>query len=362
MESEILISFVVPAYNAEDTLKKCVQSITASNDKRIEIIIIENGSTDNTLQIAKELASLDSRIKVFISEKGVSNARNFGIEKATGKWMVFVDADDRIINKKIKYLIVDAEEKDVDLVLYGHRKGTKLYPVSDADRTYKEVGVEQARIEMIENPTRYMQVWAKLFKLRIIRENQIIFDNRIRLSEDSDFMLRYGRYCGSIKFSSECIYQYTLNPVSTMRLFDGSKVADYIIAIGRSEQFVLNESDAIKKAFQKYILMHMYIIMVRDVFNCLNRQPYVKKYKKMTNIMEMQIFAQAIANINMIECINIRMLPLLFTKLKLYHLACFVFIVRSKHNYLKEKKASKRIEENYVQSTYIWNDGESWRC
>lgn len=96
MKSDIMVSFIIPAYNAEKTIESCIESIISYKGEELEVLIIENGSSDMTTEISQKLENRDARIKLYHSEKGVSNARNLGIQKATGKWIVFVDADDRV--------------------------------------------------------------------------------------------------------------------------------------------------------------------------------------------------------------------------------------------------------------------------
>ena len=122
-----LVSVVVPVYNAARTLEKCVDSLTSQTFDDVEILLINNGSTDNSLDVCKEIAGKDSRIKVIdISEKGVSAARNRGIELATGEFVTFVDADDWI-DPDVCKLFADLNAKhNYDLFCYSaqyHKKG-----------------------------------------------------------------------------------------------------------------------------------------------------------------------------------------------------------------------------------------------
>lgn len=104
MKNNICISFIIPAYNAENNLKLCVESIILNciDDKyenQIEILIIENGSIDRTMEVAKTIEQYDNRVRVYNSSKGVSKARNLGLKVARGDYIVFIDADDQL--KKI---------------------------------------------------------------------------------------------------------------------------------------------------------------------------------------------------------------------------------------------------------------------
>ena len=109
MNEKILISYIIPAYNAADTLERAVESITHTcNMEKCEILIVENGSTDYTNSVAlKLIQKYGENVKLIHSEKGVSRARNEGLKNARGEWIVFVDADDYIVSKSKKYIYED---------------------------------------------------------------------------------------------------------------------------------------------------------------------------------------------------------------------------------------------------------------
>lgn len=115
---DVKISVIVPVYNAEKTIDYCVQSIIQQTYKNLEIILVENGSTDNSLQKCKEYAEKDDRVKVFVSEKGVSKARNLGLEKMTGTYFAFVDSDDYIDITTYEKCLKKAVEEDADMTFY----------------------------------------------------------------------------------------------------------------------------------------------------------------------------------------------------------------------------------------------------
>ena len=93
----MLVSVIIPVLNGETRIKKCLESIINQNYKNVEIIVVDNGSQDSTTNIVNDLQKKDTRIKQYLcKEKGVSNARNFGIQKASGDYIMFVDADDTI--------------------------------------------------------------------------------------------------------------------------------------------------------------------------------------------------------------------------------------------------------------------------
>lgn len=336
MKSDIMVSFIIPAYNAEKTIESCIESIISYKGEELEVLIIENGSSDATTEISQELENKDARVKLYHSEKGVSNARNLGIQKALGKWIVFVDADDRVRTDQLENLFNDAEYQDADMILYGHCIQKNVKSVTMKEEKYVGEEVENVREKMLENPTRYMQAWAKLLNRELIVSNNLLFNTKMRLAEDSDFILRYSRFCKQIVLSPICIYEYSLNPVSTMRVFDATKEKDYIYAMSESSKWIKKESDRIKKAFDKYVLMHLNILFVRETFNALNDKKFKTKYKDMKRLIKVQIFRDALQRTRILECTSLRMFPILLMKINLLYSASIIYVVRAKMNYFAE--------------------------
>lgn len=340
MKSEILISVIIPAYNAESVLKRAVESITIpkQSSNRVEILIIENGSTDSTALVASELEQQYDCVHFLHSDKGVSKARNRGIEAATGKWIMFVDADDYLAADSFSIVINDALNSRFDLLLYGHEAGSKSNKVlpGESRMVFKNDSVEKCRIMMIENPTRYMQVWAKLFKKELIVENNIRFNETMCFSEDSDFTLRYSKYCNDICLCPEIVYHYSLDNASTMRMYDGKKVKGYISAMKETQKSLERENDQIHKAFEKYVLMHLNIALVREVFCLENPMSFFEKIKQMKPVIREDVFDNAIQNVHIKEGISLRMIPVFLLKYHFYVLAGLVYVVRARQNYIKE--------------------------
>ena len=121
-----MISVIVPVYNGSAYIERCINSITGSTFRDIEIIAVENGSTDNTWEVLEALAAGDSRIKPISTEiRGLSNARNIGIDHASGDWIAFVDADDYISPLMYERLAEAARTHGADLVLCDFAQGTE---------------------------------------------------------------------------------------------------------------------------------------------------------------------------------------------------------------------------------------------
>lgn len=208
------ISVVIPIYNAESSLDRCIQSIVSQTYTNIELILVNDGSTDNSLGICNNYATTDPRI-VVISQKnsGVSSARNRGIETARNEWITFIDADDYIDNKYIESLAQCANHTNHNtLIIQGHKKISKgeladkvVFPNILLQGTELQSVFEKHKI--IE----YGQPWAKLYNRNLLIEKNIRFNKQISYSEDMLFMLEYILHCNSIKYIEGAYYNYIVD-------------------------------------------------------------------------------------------------------------------------------------------------------
>ena len=336
MDNSILVSFIIPAYNAASTLAACVDSITCRKSNDYEIIIVENGSSDSTYQLALFLTKEYPQIKVFQSKKGVSNARNLGIEEAVGKWIFFVDADDKLISEKINSVFDDAVKSSSDLIIYSHIAGSESRPVTDAARSFKNAEVENARIIMLESPTRYMTVWAKLFRRDIANNYNIRFNSELSFSEDSHFIFNYTKHCAEITFSEEAVYNYVLSECSAVRTLNSGKIDSYLLALNETAKLTYGESGAVKAAFNCFVLMHLNLIGVHEVFAVNSKGSFAEKTRTFKTLCLNPVFNTPLNELKITDCNRLAMLPPLFAKMRLYALSGIVLALRSFQNKRKE--------------------------
>lgn len=333
-KENIKISFIIPAYNAEKTIDRAVFSIESISELDKEIIIIENGSTDKTEQVALELASKYGNIKILKSEQGVSRARNKGIESAAGEWLCFVDADDYLADNAGKILLKYCD-KIYDLIAFSYMAGKKQKSITSKERIYDKEQKNDCICNMLENPTLYMQVWAKLFKKSVIVKNKILFDDELKVAEDSDFTLHYLICCKSVCMSPDIQYHYAIDAASTMRTYSGDKLNNYINAM-RCTVSSLEFSDLmLQKAVHKYVLVHFNVAMVREVFSKKCIMDFSNRYRLMKKSQKEPIFKDAMDSIRIIECFKIRFLPFIFLKLHISIVAALIYRLRA---YINEKK------------------------
>lgn len=205
------VSIIVPIYNTEKYLEKCINSILKQSFSDFELLLVDDGSTDNSGKICDVYASMDKRIITFHKENGgVSSARNVGLKHAKGEWITFVDSDDEIA---VNYLECLYTTDEVDFVVADTElpDGTTLMPDPKPVTEILEINSHQAYLETQFSKMYFWIMASKLFKKRIIHENTLLFNSKLRISEDSCFIFQYLQYAKNIKFILCPIYFYNTN-------------------------------------------------------------------------------------------------------------------------------------------------------
>ena len=209
-----MISVIIPVYNVENYLRQCLDSILNQTYTDFEVICVNDGSTDNSLNILKEYAQKDSRIKVISQKnKGPSKARNVGLKHANSEYICFIDSDDKIEPDFFEKLYAVRDMSDLITVKINY-----LNPTPDKQRWYnkfnlkKETGLYKLTPSLFTKIT--MAVWGKLFKKSIIDKYKIKFQNG--LHEDSNFLYCYMSHIESIYYINEELYIYTVQNTSSL--------------------------------------------------------------------------------------------------------------------------------------------------
>lgn len=328
--NQLLLSVIIPAYNAETSITGTVQSIYREFQMAIpyEIIVVENGSIDQTTRVVEKLAAQMTCVKLYHSEKGVSNARNAGIANATGKWLMFVDADDELHLGCGKRIIDIMQNSEADLCLFGHMNGKEIRRVCEKTEVFNGKNVEQARIRLLEAPTRYMQVWSKLFLRQRIVDAGIQFEPKLRFSEDSDFTFQYTAYCQMITFYMDILYDYRINTASVMHTFDEKKLDGYVQAMRIMEKRLAGESAAVQQAGHQYILAHFHIAMVNGVFSTDHSGLFTNKVDKIRQTARKPVFRKAIREVSLKSGGMVSRVTVFLLKGHLYGLLGIVYTFR----------------------------------
>lgn len=201
------VSIIVPVYNAAHTLPDCLKSILSQEGVDYEVVLVNDGSTDDSGMVCDRLAVEDSRVTVIHQlNGGVSSARNAGLQASSGEYVAFVDADDALLDGALKAMCAES----ADLVVAGYVKGNHTCtPAKDLryDGTEQIVSFLDSYILTDRLPL-LNTVWCKLFRSDIIKSAGLAFDTTLRYGEDKLFVLEYLTYVDSIKTISKTVYDY----------------------------------------------------------------------------------------------------------------------------------------------------------
>ena len=272
----MLVSIIIPIYNSSKFLKKLLNNVICQSYKDIEIILIDDGSKDDSLQICKEFQQKDERIKVISKENGgVSSARNKGIEMATGKYITFVDSDDNIDKNYINTLVNNIEE---NCLVKVNTKNTLEEEIISKEKYIK--GIVSGKIQGV--------CWGYLFEKELL--NNIKFDVNTSYMEDTVFIIQYLFRISKIKVLKEQLYYHEVNEeglTNSNKLEE--KINGYMYSINKIEK-ILMDNKIEKISYKKYIENRRIKLIEAEI-------------AKVTNIKEIQ---RIIHNKNVTEIMKIK--------------------------------------------------------
>lgn len=232
-QDNVLISIVIPVYNAERYITECVDSVCNQSCSYIEIILIDDGSKDASGKICDQYARNDSRVKVVHKTNGgVSSARNVGIETSIGEYVMFVDSDDSLEPNAVRLLFdIICKKKDIDFIASAYYD---IY--SDGTKRIKQISENDTEILETELSSYFAKhyllfttPWAKLYKKKIISDNKLRFDETVKYGEDMIFNMQYLKHTRHIMILSSPIYGYRLMASGSSQTKYFPHMADYRI-------------------------------------------------------------------------------------------------------------------------------------
>lgn len=293
-QNKIKFSIIIPVYNAAKYVERCVNSVLKQTESNWELILINDGSIDNSDEICRRLTSRDKRIKYISQENsGVSAARNRGLDLSLGEWITFIDSDDWIepfhldtFNQQI--------ERGVDLCInsfvadlyYGHRKFLypKLCTLDINDSLDKFFGPLKQHSQFL---------WIKAFRANIIEREKLRFDENVNLGEDNIFILSYLPFIQRISSIPVASYHYDqkdVNPNSLGRRKRNPK--DALFQIQQNTNAILNLFD---KTSKKFLLIYSSDYYYTRVFE---RILVVNSQSILLGLMKKPLFVDDFTSIN----------------------------------------------------------------
>lgn len=282
-----LISVIVPIYNSEKYLDNTIKSIINQTYKNLEIILVDDGSTDKSYEICKKYQKKDNRIKLFHQKnKGVSFARNIGIENSNGEFLTFMDSDD-LIDKKMYEKLFNAFDNNLDYVFCDYKikknmlnNSNKILDMTIYDKIYKSFPYDGGAN------------WC-LYRTKIIKKYNIKFSENLFFAEDLDFLISYLIRCKkNIKYVDEKLYYYVNNSDSITKKEDiklKSRITkNYFDAAKLNYYKIINLKD-----IDKYKITNIFINFIFHLFIktkiIINKKEMVnelKKHKKYFNLKQ----------------------------------------------------------------------------
>lgn len=341
----MLVSFIVPVYNAEPFLEECLNSLCLIKRYDVEFILVDDGSNDNSATICDTWKTIDSRIVVIHKKNGgVSSARNAGIKIAKGKWICFVDADD-LISENFEKKILSILEESTDLLCFSNiQTDGKIKISSEIKDDYyvleDNIGVKlrqhllnkDYRIfqhDICKNIT-YTTPWGKIYKKELLSTYHILFDETVCWGEDIVFNFDYLKYAKKIMFL-ECIgYYYRINDLSISQRYCSEAMNYYEALMVALEKRIFNENDLanIRETFYLCVIRQFLFTAQRSIFNRENMSSLYEKRKELMAIRNSKRMVEAFSNAKLKEFRLTVRIPAFLLKKRAIILLCCLYKIK----------------------------------
>ena len=346
LSNKIKVSFVVPVYNVEKYLDECIESLVSQEEKDIEIILINDGSTDGSEEICKAYAAKDMRIKyIYQKNQGVSIARNRGMENSTGTWICFVDGDDKIspsfmnelqskIEKSADIIFFDSSEKtNVDFSKNKAVKAEKIFLNQDFSM------MQRCTLNRFLSNYYFCPTWGKLFNRDFIKTYNLHYIPGVKKSQDVLFSLQSYIYARSCIYVPKELYYYNVNAESVSRRYIPDILDSQLDLINRYYS-IIEESRCsnILKEDMKVTITRLFMaalqVNICHPNNPLNYGTRKKQFKEMKKKLE---YSEALAYADMSMCRKSERILQKFIKMNWFGLINILFKIRSTLIKIKSK-------------------------
>lgn len=289
------VSIIVPVYNVPtECLRKCLESAVKQSLKEIEIILVDDGSTDTSGIVCDEYASKDSRIKVIHkTNEGLAAARNTGFEMSTGDWVTFLDSDDWIDPHTCEDIYILGEKNCVDLVLFGtvqefgHYSKPFKYKFENG-KIFEKSEYQMLQCEILDFSGNIATAWAKFFKRSFLKKNGLLHNSLLRQgSEGIEFNIRVFEKVERVYFTSKVYYHYVFNPNSISAKHDERNHLFVIGCFEEIEKQIRNSKNRIELQKRLYTRFCYTIIAagVSGYFSPNNHSNYSKQKREYANYL-----------------------------------------------------------------------------
>lgn len=300
------VSVIVPIYNVDRFLSECIDSILMQSLSDIEVLLVDDGSTDKSGVIADSYAQSDPRVRVIRQEnQGLSGARNTGIAAATAEWFTIVDGDDWLEADALRTMLDSAQPTGADIVLFsyfrdtpGSRTREKFFTTNDFDYTQAQARILQANclvalgIGNRRATTNVGVTWARLYRTSFLRDNDLRFKVGLTRMQDAIFHLYAFGLAQKVSFRDKPIYHYRVWPGAASRRFSPQFAATAEEILNEIARFMerMSPSDFEDVYYTKAGKLYLDIIKLQYVGNPM---PLAEKRSQLTTLLNKQPYSEA---------------------------------------------------------------------
>lgn len=345
----MLLSIIIPVYNAEEYIGKNIESVQKQAFSDMELILVNDGSTDSSPEICSSYALNDSRIRIFSQRnKGVSAARNLGLDKASGDYIMFIDADDYLEDRLLEH-IVPALDSDTILIFNkvfyhnGNLSQNKLYKKNDFSRTGKDIQLFQLDLltryfDSEMNNVQFLScgVTAKIFP----KENLIgiKFDECCKYGEDVLFNLEVYENSKKIRYMDYDGYIFNIHNGSSTRKYRVDWVIIQEVFLYRLKNFISayhKEDYRFQRSFLYSVFSRIPNYLQCFYFNPSNQMTFKESYLEFKKKINSTIYSEAIKTISF-DMLNLRQKVFLVAiRFKLIKPICYIYYLTRRKQYAK---------------------------
>lgn len=352
------LSVVVAIYNVEKYVKKCVESLIDQSADDYEIILVDDGSTDSSGKIIDSYLNYENIRIIHQKNKGVSVARNTGIENSNGEWLTFVDGDDYVEKNFINKILKSIDEFDTDMLVFNYNaffdENNKFkcrtvpfdqdqYISDDKDLFQKRMISQYYKGGDKNTVVSSGTTWCKVIRNNIINNNKIRFKPGLLKAQDTVFWLNTTEHVNRIYYLNENLYNYRLSAgsISSGKKYIKNSIEEFSNLINEYEKFIDNfkKDDSFIDAFNLRCIQVLMWNIDHNFFNKKNNEDFNKKIKLFRDFIKIKEYKNAINSVSLDYLPKRLQVMMYFVKRKRLKLYYFVYII---YNFLSGIKNSRK--------------------
>lgn len=262
-------SVIIPVYNAEATLRRCIDSLVSQQFFDYELLLINDGSADGSDAICREYAAAYPQIRYFQKENGgVSTARNLGLAQAQGEYVLFVDSDDHVAKDYFTVISEALAHEMPELLMFGYRNFGGISAEWNTGVFFENDEIEIAlRISNAMRQYLFSSLWSKVFRRQIIAENGLRFDENLSIGEDQVFIFAYAMHIRSIASIPDTLYYVDISGEDSLSRKRRDYLTDQLMAVNRRMADALRNTEHSPQAGKIYEAALAWM-SYRSVYSC----------------------------------------------------------------------------------------------